>query len=191
LALPTAEAATLALRTQQILGYESGVAATADPLAGSYYVEHLTNTLERKAMELLGRVDAFGGADRAIAAGFMQEEIARSAYEHQMRVERGDGVIVGVNRFSDGKEPPSVPTPDYSALEHGQVERVRAVRAKRDADAVNRALTTLRDESRSYAFATAERPPLMPVIIDAVRARATVGEIADALRASWSEYRPA
>jgi methylmalonyl-CoA mutase, N-terminal domain len=190
LALPTAEAATLALRTQQVLGYESGVAATADPLAGSYYVEHLTNTLEQDAVELLGRVDALGGAERAIAAGFMQEEIARSAYEHQMRVERGDNVIVGVNRFSDGKEPPSISTPDYSALERGQVERVRAVRAKRDVSVVQPALAALRDESRSYASVAAKRPPLMPLIIDAVRARATVGEIADALRASWSEYRP-
>jgi methylmalonyl-CoA mutase N-terminal domain/subunit len=190
LALPTAEAATLALRTQQVLGYESGVAATADPLAGSYYVEHLTNTLERDAVELLGRVDALGGAERAIAAGFMQEEIARSAYEHQMRVERGNSVIVGVNRFTDGKEPPSIATPDYSALERGQVERVRAVRAQRDVSVVQRALTALREESPSYASVTAERPPLMPLIIDAVRARATVGEIADALRASWSEYRP-
>jgi methylmalonyl-CoA mutase N-terminal domain/subunit len=191
LALPTAEAATLALRTQQILGYESGVAATADPLAGSYYVEQLTHTLERGAMDLLGRVDALGGAERAIAAGFMQEEIARSAYDHQMRVERGETVLVGVNRFSDGKESPSIPTPDYSALERGQVERVRAVRAKRDAGAVQRALTTLRDESRSYTAASTERAPLMPRIIDAVRARATVGEIADALRTEWGEYRPA
>jgi methylmalonyl-CoA mutase N-terminal domain/subunit len=190
LALPTAEAATLALRTQQILAYESGVPATADPLAGSYYVEELTNTLERDAAALVGRVDALGGAERAIAAGFMQEEIARSAYEQQMRVERAETVIVGVNRYTDGKEPPSIPTPDYSALERGQVERVRAVRANRDAGAVNRALTRLRDESRPYASRTLERPPLMPLIIDAVRVRATVGEIADALRASWSEYRP-
>jgi methylmalonyl-CoA mutase N-terminal domain/subunit len=190
LALPTADAATLALRTQQVLGYESGVAATADPLAGSYYVEQLTNTLERETTELLDRVDALGGAERAIAAGFMQEEIARSAYEQQRRVERGESVIVGVNRFSDGKEPPSIPTPDYTTLERGQVERVRAVRANRDAGAVKRALATLHDESRSYASDAAVRPPLMPLIIEAVRARATVGEIADALRASWSEYRP-
>jgi methylmalonyl-CoA mutase, N-terminal domain len=190
LALPTAEAATLALRTQQVLGYESGVAATADPLAGSYYVEQLTNTLERSAMGLLGRVDALGGAAKAIAAGFMQEEIARSAYEQQMRVERGESVIVGVNRFSDGQEPPSIPTPDYSALERGQVERVRGVRARRDTQAVRGALTGLRQASHAYASSTVERTPLMPLIIDAVRVRATVGEIADALRAAWSEYRP-
>jgi methylmalonyl-CoA mutase, N-terminal domain len=191
LALPTADAATVALRTQQVLGYESGVAATADPLAGSYYVERLTNTLERNALDLLGRVDAIGGAERAIAAGFMQEEIARSAYEQQMRIERGETVIVGVNRFGDGREPPSISTPDYSALERGQVERVRAVRASRPAAAVERAVAALRDASHSYASPAPQRSPLMPLIIDAVRARATVGEIADAFRASWSEYRPA
>jgi methylmalonyl-CoA mutase N-terminal domain/subunit len=191
LALPTAEAATLALRTQQVLGYESGIVATADPLAGSYYVEQLTNALERDAMDLLGRVDAIGGAERAIAAGFMQEEIARSAYEQQMRVERGETVIVGVNRFGDGREPPSISTPEYSALERGQVERVRAVRASRSAVAVDHSLAALRDASHSYTLPAPHRSQLMPLIINAVRARATVGEIADALRASWSEYRPA
>jgi methylmalonyl-CoA mutase N-terminal domain/subunit len=190
LALPTAEAATLALRTQQVLGYESGVASTADPLGGSYYVEQLTNALERKATELLARVDAIGGAERAIAAGFMQEEIARSAYEQQMRIERGESVIVGVNRFTDAKDVPSVPTPDYTALERGQVDRVRALRSKRNAGAAERAMTALRDASRSYVTDGKARPPLMPLIIDAVRARATVGEIADAFRDAWSEYRP-
>ncbi|MGQ0715215.1 MAG: acyl-CoA mutase large subunit family protein, partial [Gemmatimonadaceae bacterium] len=191
LALPTEEAATLALRTQQVIGYESGAAATVDPLAGSFYVEHLTNAIERQALELLARVDAVGGAERAIAAGFMQEEIARSAYEHQMRVERGESVIVGVNRFPDGTEPPSIPTPDYTVLERGQVERLRALRARRDNAAVQGALHALGDASRDARLASAGRTPLMPVIIDAVRARATVGEIADTLRDSWGEYRPA
>jgi methylmalonyl-CoA mutase N-terminal domain/subunit len=191
LALPTEEAATLALRTQQVLGYESGVAATADPLGGSYYVEKLTTTLERQAMALLARIDTLGGAERAIAAGFMQEEIARSAYEQQMRVERGASVIVGVNRFTDATDIPSVPVPDYTMLERGQVDRVRALRAKRKAPDVERALGALRDASRAYLSQAAARSPLMPLIIDAVRARATVGEIADAFRASWSEYRPA
>ena len=190
LALPTEEAATLALRTQQVLGYESGVAATADPLGGSYYVEQLTTTLERQALELLARVDALGGAERAIAAGFMQEEIARSAYEQQKRVERGESMIVGVNRFTDAKGIPSIRAPDYSALERGQVERVRALRGRRDAAAVERSLTTLREVSRSYVSDAAARSPLMSLIVDAVRARATVGEIADALRESWREYRP-
>src|SRR3954468_6816304 len=113
LALPTEQAATLALRTQQILAHESGAAQTVDPLAGSYYVESLTNELETRAHELLAKVDKLGGSARAIAAGYFQEEIARSAYEHQMRIERGESVIVGVNKFSDGTEPPVVPTPDY------------------------------------------------------------------------------
>ncbi|CAA9360072.1 MAG: Methylmalonyl-CoA mutase, partial [uncultured Gemmatimonadaceae bacterium] len=133
LALPTAQAATLALRTQQIVGYESGVAATADPLAGSYYVEHLTGELERRALELLARVDELGGSERAIAAGFFQDEIARSAYEHQLAVERGTTVIVGVNRFGDGEPPPVIPAPDYSALEASQVALLAAARRRRDA----------------------------------------------------------
>ena len=190
LALPTAEAATLALRTQQVLGYESGVAATADPLGGSYYVEQLTTTLEREATELLARVDALGGAERAIAAGFMQEEIARSAYAQQKRIERGESVIVGVNLFTDAKDIPSIPAPNYTTLERGQVERVHALRASRDGSAAHRAVSVLREASLSYATHTAARSPLMPLIIDAVRARATVGEIADAFRESWSEYRP-
>src|SRR5205085_7583812 len=130
LSLPTAEAATLALRTQQIVGYESGAALTADPLAGSYYVEQLTNTLEASALELLARVDALGGAAAAIEAGFFQEGIGRSAYEHQLRVERGENVIVGVNKFAEGEELDVAPSPDYSALERDQVTRLRAVRAR-------------------------------------------------------------
>jgi methylmalonyl-CoA mutase N-terminal domain/subunit len=184
LALPTEEAATLALRTQQIVAHESGAALTVDPLAGSYYVEHLTNELERGAHELMAKVDELGGAARAITAHFFQEEIARSAYEHQMRVERGESVVVGVNRYSDGKEPPLVPAPDYSALERGQVARLAAVRAARDAHAVKASLDAIGNAARGG------NPRLMPLVIDAVRARASVGEIADTLRAAWGEYRP-
>ena len=198
LALPTAEAATLALRTQQVLAYESGVAQTVDPLAGSYYVEHLTNELEHQAGELLARVDELGGAAAArSAAGFFQEEIARSAYEYQLRVESGATTIVGVNRFTDDQPPPEIPSPDYSALERSQVERVRAVRAGRDTAAVERALAALGHAAAGYGrgpdAATgggAERTPLMPLIIDAVRARATVGEIADTLGERWGRYTP-
>jgi methylmalonyl-CoA mutase, N-terminal domain len=114
LSLPTAEAATLALRTQQIVGYESGAASTVDPLAGSYYVEALTSTLERDAEALLAKVDALGGAAKAIAAGFFQEEIGRSAYEYQLRVEGGETVVVGVNRFAGDAEQPVIPSPDCS-----------------------------------------------------------------------------
>ena len=190
LALPTEAAATLALRTQQIIANESGAALTADPLAGSYYVEHLTDTLERHATELLVRVDELGGAARAIGASFFQEEIARSAYEYQLRVERGDAVIVGVNKFADGQEPPVIATPDYSALERDQVERVRGVRQKRDGERAAAALTALRESSRTYVAVGVTRAPLMELIVDAVRARASVGEIADALRSEWGTHRP-
>jgi methylmalonyl-CoA mutase N-terminal domain/subunit len=191
LALPTAEAATLALRTQQVIGYESGAALTADPLAGSYYVEELTNTLEREALALLDRVDELGGAAQAIAAGFFQEEIGRSAYEHQLRVERGETTIVGVNRFADDAAPLRIATPDYSALERGQVERLRDVRARRDDGAVRRSLAALEEGARSFAeSAGATRARLMPSIVDCVRARASVGEISDVLATRWGTYRP-
>ena len=191
LALPTAEAATLALRTQQIVAYESGITSTVDPLAGSYFVEALTNEVERQAVALIEQVDALGGAERAIATGFFQEEIARSAYAQQLRVEAGETVVVGVNRFTDGNEPPSIPTPDFSALERGQVARVREVRASRDAGRVEDSLAALRAAAPAYGHQSGSgRPPLMPLIVDAVRARATVGEISDALRSIWGEYRP-
>ena len=186
LALPTAEAATLALRTQQIVGYESGIANTVDPLAGSYYVENLTTSLEERAMELIRRVDELGGAEKAIAAGFFQEEIGRSAYEQQLRLEAGETTIVGVNRFTDDDPVQSVPAPDYAALEKSQVASVSAVRKKRDARAVPRALQALKESSS----AKASDRHLMPLIIDAVRARATVGEIAETLAGSWGYYRP-
>jgi methylmalonyl-CoA mutase N-terminal domain/subunit len=191
LSLPTAEAATLALRTQQIIGHESGAALTADPLAGSYYVENLTDTLEREAMALLQRVDEMHGAAHAIEAGFFQEEIARSAYEYQLRVERGDTVIVGVNKFADSAEPPVIPSPDYSALERDQVGRLAAVRAARDGAAVESALKALTVSAAGYVEEDAtSRPHLMPLIIDAVRGRASVGEISDALSGVWGTYRP-
>jgi methylmalonyl-CoA mutase N-terminal domain/subunit len=191
LALPSAEAATVALRTQQIIGYESGAAATADPLAGSFYVEQLTDTLERDALALLARVDELGGAARAIAAGFIQEEISRSAYEHQLRVERGETTVVGVNRFADDAAPPTIASPDYSALEREQVATLMEVRARRDAAAVRRALTALGDAAHAYGDeARGARAPLMPRIIDAVRARASVGEISDVFATQWGRYRP-
>jgi methylmalonyl-CoA mutase N-terminal domain/subunit len=191
LSLPTAEAATLALRTQQIVGYESGAALTADPLAGSFYVEQLTDTLERDAETLLARVDALGGAAKAIAAGFFQEEIARSAYDYQLRVERGETVVVGVNRFADGADALVIPSPDYSALERGQVARVQAVRASRDNGGVQRALTALGQAARGFTGTMgAHRERLMPLIVEAARSRASVGEISDVLSAQWGVYRP-
>ena len=189
LALPTEQAATLALRTQQILAYESGIANVADPLAGSYYVEHLTNELERRAMELIAESDELGGSEAAIAAGFFQEEIARSAYEHQLRVENESTIVVGVNRFTDDEPPPPIPSPDFSALETGQRESLAAVKAKRDARAVEECLGAI-EMSAAAMLTDASAEPMMPLIIDAVRARCTVGEIASALGSKWGRYDP-
>ncbi|HKU60641.1 MAG TPA: methylmalonyl-CoA mutase family protein [Gemmatimonadales bacterium] len=184
LALPTAESATLALRTQQILGYESGVTGVIDPLGGSYYVESLTDRLEAEARGLIAEVDALGGAARAIEAGYFQEAIARSAYAIQQAQESGERVVVGVNRFTDDSPPPTIPAPDFSALEARQHARLAHARASRQPDAVGQALGAL-----STAAGGAE--PLMPRILEAVRARATLGEISDELRKVWGVYRPA
>jgi methylmalonyl-CoA mutase N-terminal domain/subunit len=184
LSLPTAESATLALRTQQILGYESGTANVVDPLSGSYYVESLTDAIETGARELIAQVDLLGGAAKAIERGFFQDAIARSAYEHQKAVESGERVVVGVNRFTDDSPPPAIETPDFSALEARQRSRLAAARARRDTAAVSSTLTALR-------AAAAGTTPLMPPILAAVRARATLGEISDALREVWGVYRPA
>ena len=190
LALPTAEAATLALRTQQIVAYESGVAQTVDPLAGSYYVESLTDEVERRALDLLAKVEELGGSSAAIDARFFQEEIGRSAYEFQLAVESGSTVLVGVNKFADGEEPPIIPAPNFAELEKGQRERLAAVKATRDAAAVAKALDAIRAAAPVYAQSGAARKPMMPLIIDAVKARATVGEISNVLREVWGEYRP-
>jgi methylmalonyl-CoA mutase N-terminal domain/subunit len=188
LALPTVEAATLALRTQQVVAYESGVAGTADPLAGSYYVERLTTELEERALALLSRVEEIGGAVRAIEEGFFQEEIGKSAYEHQLRVERGETVVVGVNAFTDDEPPLAIPAPDFRALERDQLARLARTRAARDGGAVAAALAALGASTLGAEAAASAR--LMPLIIDAARVRATIGEISDTLAAAWGVYRP-
>jgi methylmalonyl-CoA mutase, N-terminal domain len=184
LALPTSESATLALRTQQILGFESGVAEAVDPLAGSYYVECLTDAIEAGARELMAQVDALGGAARAIERGFFQEAIARSAYELQKAQESGERVVVGVNRYADDTPPLSIQAPDFSALEKEQCARLAEVKRSRDNKAVAAKLRSVRE-------AASGATPLMPPIIEAVRARATLGEISDTLRDVWGVYRPA
>ena len=188
LALPSSQAATLALRTQQILAHESGVALTADALAGSYYVEALTDELERRAIRLITEVESRGGSVRAIETGFFQEEIARSAYEFQLAVERGESVIVGVNRYADGETAPVMASPDYSALEADQIERVRALRLRRDGPAVAAALGALAAAAPQVG---SPANAMMPLIVAAVRVRATVGEISDTLEQVWGRYRPA
>ena len=183
LALPTEASATLALRTQQVLAYESGLAGVVDPLAGSYYVESLTDSIEKGALRLIEQVDELGGAARAIERGFFQDAIARSAYELQKAQEAGDRVVVGVNRFTDDSPPLTIAMPDFSALEIQQRARLAEVKAGRDSAAVHSTLSSLGE------IATGQ-DPLMPAIITAVRARATLGEISDTLRAVWGVYRP-
>ena len=189
LALPTELAATLALRTQQIIAHESGIANTVDPLAGSYYVEHLTTELESRATELIAKSDELGGSIAAIATGFFQEEIARSAYEHQLRVESGSTVVVGVNRFTDDEPPPPIPAPDFSRLEDDQRSSLAQLKGRRDNAKVTATLGAI--ESAATAMLTTDKQvSMMPLIIDAVRCRATVGEIASALGSKWGHYDP-
>ena len=184
LALPTADSARLALRTQQVLAYESGTALSADPLGGSYYVEHLTDEIARRATILMAEVARAGGAAAAIARGVFQDAIARSAYEHQRAVESGETVVVGVNRFTQDEPPPEIAAPDYHELAAQQRARVAAVRAARDTAAWRKALAAVEAAARGET-------PLMPPIVAAVRARATVGEISDALRGVWGTHRSA
>jgi methylmalonyl-CoA mutase N-terminal domain/subunit len=186
LALPTADAATLALRTQQIVAHESGIANTADPLAGSYFIESLTSELERRVMQLLADVEAKGGAVKAIDGGFLQDEIARSAYDYQLAVESGERIIVGVNKYDDGQPVPIIPAPDYRTLEGEQVARVRAARAHRNGDTLADALAALRVAASALGTPDAG---FMDRLLDAVRARGTVGEISDTLESVFGRHR--
>jgi methylmalonyl-CoA mutase, N-terminal domain len=182
LALPTEEAARLALRTQQILAYEAGVTETPDPLAGSYYVESLTNELEAAAWAYLDEIDGIGGTLAAIERGFQQREIQEAAYRVQRAIDAGEQIVVGVNKYRDDE----VATPPTQRIdpdgERHQIERLRRVRAERAGDA----WTSAMDELERVARADGN---LMPAILAAVRAYATVGEISDRLRVAWGEHR--
>jgi methylmalonyl-CoA mutase, N-terminal domain len=184
LALPTEESARLALRTQQILAHESGVTETPDPLAGSYYVETLTSQLEEAAQGYLDEIDAMGGTLAAIEGGFQQRRIQESAYRVQQAIESGDQVVVGVNRFLDERAGESAPPIQriHPEGERRQVEGLRRVRAERDPAAWEAALRRLEDAARG-------EDNLLPPLIEAVRAYATVGEISNRLRAAWGEHR--
>jgi methylmalonyl-CoA mutase N-terminal domain/subunit len=182
LALPTTQSATLALRTQQLLAHETGVPDVVDPLAGSWYLETLTDAMERDARALVEEIEALGGAVRAIERGLFQERIAASAYAQQRAIEAGEQVVVGVNQYASDEPPRSVPTPDYANLAAGQRQRVAAARKQRDTKNVTRTL------SEVGAAARDPHAPLMEPIVAAVRARATLGEISDALRAAWGVY---
>jgi len=182
LSLPTEQAARIALRTQQIVAYESGVPNTIDPFAGSYFVESLTNEIEKRALEYLEKVDALGGMLKAIERGFVQQEIQNAAYEYQRAVEHGEATVVGVNRFTQENQS-QVPIQRIDeTLEQKQVERLRALRMKRNKDAWSGAIDGVRDAARSSQN-------LMPRILAAVEAYATVGEISDAMRGVFGEYQ--
>jgi methylmalonyl-CoA mutase N-terminal domain/subunit len=184
LALPTAETAELALRTQQVLAYESGVADVVDPLAGSYYVETLTDEIEGRAWEYIQRIDERGGALQAVESGYIQAEITEAAYEYQRQVERGERIIVGTNRFQSTDDEPSaeILTVDPGVRQR-QCERLRALRARRDNARCQNVL------ERLQVAAANERENLLPLILDAVEAYCTLGEISDAFRVVWGEAR--
>ena len=183
LALPTEESAKTALRTQQIIGYESGVTDVVDPIAGSYYVETLTAALVHRARAIVGEIDAMGGSIAAIESGWMQARIAESAYLAQQAIERGERVVVGVNRFAETPSGPEIPLQRIEErVEREQVERLRSFRAARDASAVDRHLGLVRSAAQSGEN-------LMPYFVDAVEAGATLGEICNLLREVFGTYR--
>lgn len=183
LALPTEQSALLALRTQQIIAHETGIVNTIDPFAGSYAIESLTNEIECGAEEYIAKIDALGGMLRAIESGFVQSEIQKDAYDYQQAVERGEVIVVGVNRFTEDARNTQVPTMRIDPeVEHAQVARLRALRARRDA---HKAKATLAEVQRR----TGTKENLMPAILSAVESYATVGEISDALRSAFGEYQ--
>jgi methylmalonyl-CoA mutase, N-terminal domain len=183
LALPTEHAVKVALRTQQVLAFESGVPDTADPLGGSYFVETLTGEIEQRAAEYIEKIDGMGGAVAAIEAGWIQDEIHESAFRIQQAVESGERVVVGVNRYQGTDDaPPEIQTIDETEVE-AQKERVRAHRAGRDGDATRGALAALAETARGSAN-------LLYPMKDALRVGATLGEVSDALRAVFGEYHP-
>ena len=183
LALPTEHAVRIALRTQQVLGYETGVADTVDPLGGSYFVEALTSEIETRALELIEKIDAMGGAVPAIEAGWIQDEIAESAFRAQQAVESGERVVVGVNRYaSQTEERPEIQRIDEAEVT-AQRDRVRAHRASRDQQAVEASI-------RAVIETAAGTANLLPPMREALRAGATLGEVSDALRQVFGEYHP-
>ena len=182
LALPTEESALIALRTQQIIAHETGVTNTIDPVAGSYAIEHLTNEIERAAEEYIAKIDALGGMLRAIESGFVQGEIQKVAFEYQRAIEKKEQIVVGVNDFVAGEES-AIPTLRIDEeIERSQIARLKALRARRDSARVQSALSELQRRAST-------NENLLPAILTAVEAYATVGEISDALRRLFGEYQ--
>jgi len=184
LSLPTEQAARIALRTQQILAFESDAPNTVDPFAGSYFMESLTDEVEKSAEQYLDKISAFGGMLKAIERGFVQQEIQNAAYEYQKAVETGEATVVGVNRFAQESER-QVPIQRIDeSLERRQIERLQALRAKRDATKWKQAIDAVRNAATSGEN-------VMSTIVTAVEAYATVGEISDAMRGVFGEYQEA
>ncbi|MDE2669281.1 MAG: methylmalonyl-CoA mutase [Dehalococcoidia bacterium] len=182
LSLPTEKAVQIALRTQQVIGFESGVGDVIDPLGGSWYIESMTDRLEGEARDYLKTIEDLGGAPAALEQGFQQREIQEASYRYQREIEEKDRVIVGVNDFTvSGEEPPELLRVDPS-IGQRQVERLQALRAERDNDAADAAIAALEEGARGT-------DNLVPLIVAAVEARATLGEISHALRRAWGEYR--
>lgn len=182
LSLPTEEAARIALRTQQIVAFESGAPDTVDPLAGSYYVEALTNEIEEKAWELIAKIDVMGGSVSAIEEGFIQDEIARSAYEYQRNIENGSKIIVGVNKFQVEEINTTPVFKIDDSIRAIQTEKLRQLKNDRDPDKVDQCLQEINDRAASGEN-------LMPAVITAVENKCTLGEISDELRAVYGEYK--
>ena len=182
LSLPTEEAAKLALRTQQIIGYESGVTDTVDPLAGSYFIEQLTDELEAKALKYITHIDSLGGSVSAIEQGYMQEEIARASYDYQRKVESAEKIIVGVNKFTEKEAQHTNLLRVDDSIRKVQSDKLAALRAKRNNDLVKSSLADLKS-------ATIEDRNIMPYVITAVENYATLGEVADTLRAVYGEFQ--
>lgn len=182
LSLPTEEAARIALRTQQIVAFESGAPDTVDPLAGSYFVETLTDEVEQKAWELINKIDAMGGSVSAIEQGFIQDEIARSAYEYQRGIERGEKIIVGVNKFQVNQEEPVPVFKIDDSIREQQSLKLKSLRERRNVESVKACLENVRSRA-------VHNENLMPAVIEAVENYCTLGEIADVLRNVFGEYR--
>ena len=185
LSLPTENAARIALRTQQVIAHESGVADTVDPLAGSYAIEELTTQLEKLAVEYIEKIDAMGGMLRAIETGYVQREIQEAAYDYQRAVETHDAIVVGVNKFQTEGTGPTIPIMTINEqIERDQIARLRAVRQRRDGERANAAIEALRQ-------AAAGTENLLPRILNCVESEVTVGEISHTLRGVWGEYQEA
>ncbi|MCH8813773.1 MAG: methylmalonyl-CoA mutase, partial [Chloroflexi bacterium] len=190
LALPTEEAQRIAVRTQQVIGYESGVPNTADPLAGSYYIEHLTNELEKKAWEYMDKVEDIGGAVEAIETGYYQREIQEAAYAYQREIDEGKRTIVGVNQFANENEEPQIIFRVNPAVERAQIKRLDDARQSRDSAAVEASLARLREVCSNGDQPAGQAGNLMPPIVDAVRTYASVGEICGVMRDVFGDYQP-